>query len=72
VLSYVEAGAGIGIIPDSVAIVGAGAPLAFRPLVPVQAIELVMVWADACTSPAAAAFRSLVAEWLKKRALWRK
>jgi len=72
VLSYVEAGAGIGIIPDSVAIVGAGAPLAFRPLVPVQAIELVMVWADACTSPAASAFRSLVAEWLKKRTLWRK
>jgi DNA-binding transcriptional LysR family regulator len=72
VLSYVEAGAGIGIIPDSVAVVGAGAPLAFRPLVPVQAIELVMVWADACTSPAAAAFRSLVAEWLKKRTLWQK
>ena len=65
-----EAGAGIGIIPDSVAVVGAGGPLIFRPLVPVQAIELVMVWADACTSPAALAFRTLVAEWLKKKRLW--
>jgi DNA-binding transcriptional LysR family regulator len=72
VLSYVEAGAGIGIVPDSVAAVGAGGPLIFRPLVPVQAIELVMVWADSCTSPAALAFRTLVAEWLKKKKLWMK
>ena len=72
VLSYVEAGAGIGIIPDSVATLGAGGPLVFRPLVPVQSVDLVMVWADACTSPAAGAFRTLVAEWLKSRKLWRK
>ena len=72
VLSYVEAGAGIGIIPDSVSVVGAGGPFVFRPLVPIQAIELVMVWADACTSPTAAAFRVLVAEWLKGRKLWPK
>ena len=72
VLSYVEAGAGIGIIPDSVATLGAGGPLIFRPLVPVQSVDLVMVWADACTSPAAGAFRTLVAEWLKSRKLWRK
>lgn len=72
VLSYVEAGAGIGIIPDSVATLGAGGPLVFRPLLPVQSVDLVMVWADACTSPAAGAFRTLVAEWLKSRKLWRK
>src|SRR6185436_2619277 len=72
VLSYVEAGAGIGIIPDSVASVGDGGPLIFRPLVPVQAIELVMVWAGSCTSPATTAFRTLVAEWIKTRKLWRK
>jgi hypothetical protein len=40
--------------------------------VPVQSVDLVMVWADACTSPAAGAFRTLVAEWLKSRKLWRK
>jgi DNA-binding transcriptional LysR family regulator len=72
VLSYVEAGAGIGIIPDSVASVGEGGPLIFRPLVPIQAIELVMVWAGSCTSPATTAFRALVAEWIKTRKLWPK
>lgn len=72
VLSYVEAGAGIGIIPDSVTTLGAGGPLVFRPLVPAQSVDLVMVWADACTSPAAGAFRTLVAEWVKSRKLWRK
>ena len=72
VISYVEAGAGIGIIPDSVAALGAGGPLVFRPLAPVQAIELVMVWSDAEPSPAASAFRALVAEWLRERRLWKK
>jgi DNA-binding transcriptional LysR family regulator len=72
VLSYVEAGAGIGIIPDSVAVLGGGAPLAIRPLVPTQSIELVMVWAGACTSPASSAFRAPVAEWVKTRKLWSK
>ena len=72
VLSYVEAGAGVGIIPDSVAALGAGGPLAFRLLAPVQAIELVMVWSDAEPSPAASAFRALVSEWLHARKLWKK
>ncbi len=72
VLSYVEAGAGIGIIPDSVAAAGAGGPLIFRPLVPMQSVDLVMVWARSNPSPAAAAFRELVAEWLRTRKLWRK
>lgn len=72
VISYVEAGAGIGIIPDSVAAVGAGGPLVFRPLVPVQAVDLVMVWSGSNNSPAASAFRGLVAEWLKGKKLWRK
>ena len=72
VLSYVEAGAGIGIIPDSVAALGAGGPLVFRPLSPVQAIELGMVWSDSEPSPAASAFRALVAEWLRARKLWKK
>src|SRR2546430_9845593 len=36
VFSYVEAGAGVGIISDSVASLGAGRPLVFRPLTPVD------------------------------------
>ena len=72
VLSYVEAGAGVGIIPDSVGSLGTGGPLAFRPLVPAHAVDLVMVWSDSEASPAAAAFRALVAEWIRGRKLWRK
>ena len=72
VLSYVEAGAGIGVIPDSVGALGAGGPLVFRPLIPAHAVDLVMVWSDAGESPAAAAFRTLVAEWVRGRKLWRK
>jgi DNA-binding transcriptional LysR family regulator len=70
VLSYVEAGAGIGIIPDSVAQLGAGRPLVFRPLTPAQSVELVMVWSPEASSPPAAAFRALLAEWQKSGALW--
>lgn len=70
VLSYVEAGAGIGIISDSVASLGAGRPLTFRPLTPERTVDLVMVWSDADDSPAAAAFRALVVEWQKNGNLW--
>jgi DNA-binding transcriptional LysR family regulator len=65
VLSYVEAGAGVGIIPDSVARLGADRPLIFRALTPVQTVELVMVWNPESSSPPANAFRALVEEWLK-------
>jgi DNA-binding transcriptional LysR family regulator len=71
VLSYVEAGAGVGIIPDSVAQLGASTSLLFRPIRPERSVELVMVWSDEDTSPALAAFRSLVAEWINARKLWR-
>ncbi|MEK0450716.1 MAG: hypothetical protein RL088_2984 [Verrucomicrobiota bacterium] len=65
VLSYVEAGAGIGIIPDSVAQLGADRPLVFRPLAPSHSVELVMVWSRNTASPPADAFRSLISEWVK-------
>jgi len=71
VLSYVEAGAGVGVIPDSVSSLGAGLPVVFRPLTPVHTVELVMVWSDEVESPPAAAFRSLVQEWLKEGLLWK-
>ncbi len=71
VLSYAEAGAGVGIIPDSVAMLGAGSPLVFRPLTPVSAVDLVMVYSESELSPAASAFRSLAAEWKKSGLLWK-
>lgn len=71
VLSYVEAGAGVGIIPDSVAQLGAASPLVFRPLTPRQTVELVMVWSEESPSPALTAFHALVSEWLKAATLWK-
>ena len=71
VLSYVEAGAGIGIISDSVASLGEGRPLTFHPLTPERTVDLVMVWSDVDDSPAAAAFRALVEEWQKNGSLWK-
>jgi DNA-binding transcriptional LysR family regulator len=71
VLSYVEAGAGIGIIPESVAMLGAEGPLAFRPLVPEHSVDVVMVWNESELSPALGAFRSLVTEWLQAGKLWK-
>ncbi len=70
VLSYVEAGAGVGVIPGSVSQLGAGTSLVFRPITPERTVELVMVWSDEDPSPALASFRGLVAEWLGARKLW--
>jgi DNA-binding transcriptional LysR family regulator len=71
VLSYVEAGEGIGVIPDSVAVLGADLPVKFRPLVPTHTVDLVMVWSDQNDSAPAAAFRDLVKEWSDQGLLWR-
>lgn len=71
VLSYVEAGAGMGVIPDSVCSLGAGMSVGFRPLTPAHTVELVMVWSDQAEAPPAAAFRSLMQEWLKAGWLWK-
>ncbi len=67
VLTYVEAGAGIGIVPESVEVLNAGKNIVFKPLHPLQTIELVMVWNEAQNNPAAHAFRALVSEWLASR-----
>jgi DNA-binding transcriptional LysR family regulator len=72
VLSYVEAGAGVGIISDSVTPLGNGLPLRFRPLAPAHSVELVMVWSDGDDSPTSAAFRNLVEERRKADLLWPK
>lgn len=70
VFSYVEAGAGIGIVTDSVCSPGHGGPLLFRPLVPIDTVDLVMVWSDKNDSPPMLAFRSLVKKWHDAGRLW--
>ena len=70
VLTYVEAGAGIGIISDSVSCLGEGRPLCFRPLEPKYTVDLVMVWSEKDDSPVAAAFRKMVLDWQKSGCLW--
>lgn len=61
ILQYVEAGAGIGIVPESTV----SRNVALIPLRPQHTIPLVMVWAKEGDDPAVAAFRELVREWLR-------
>lgn len=70
VLAYVEAGAGLGVIPDSVAALGHGRGLEFRPLVPRRFADLVMVWAVDHATPVAEVFRDLILEKLRAGQLW--
>jgi DNA-binding transcriptional LysR family regulator len=69
VLSYVEAGAGIGIVPDSV--MTPQRALRFIPLKPVVAIPLVLVWPEDEDTPAVQRFRELVIGWQKAGRLWK-
>ena len=63
ILRYVEAGSGIGIVPESVAPETDDVRLV--PLKPVEKIPLVMVWSREGDDPAVSAFRQLVTEWLE-------
>lgn len=67
VLTYVEAGAGIGVVPESVMALNTSSNLVFKPLHPLQTVELVMVWSAEQNNPAARAFRSLMTDWLAKK-----
>lgn len=67
ILQYVEAGAGIGIVPDST--VRSSRSLKLVPLTPQESIPLVMVWKDSDTDPAAASFRQLMKRWLREERL---
>jgi DNA-binding transcriptional LysR family regulator len=69
VLSYVEAGAGIGVVPDSVT--APDLPLRFVPLQPAVTVPLVLVWQEADDTPAVQRFRELVIEWQKAGRLWK-
>ncbi len=66
ILQYVEAGSGIGIVPESTV----SKNIALIPLKPQQTIPLVMVWAKEGDDPAVAAFRALVKQWLRDGQLW--
>jgi DNA-binding transcriptional LysR family regulator len=61
ILQYVEAGSGIGIVPESTT----GKNIALIPLKPARTIPLVMVWAKEGDDPAVVAFRDLVREFLR-------
>ena len=66
IMQYVEAGAGIGVVPESTT----SRNLALIPLKPQHTIPLVMVWAKEGNDPAVSAFRELVKEWLREGKLW--
>ncbi|MCC7377663.1 MAG: LysR family transcriptional regulator [Verrucomicrobiales bacterium] len=67
VLLYVEAGAGIGVVTDSVVPKGT---LDFVPLAPRQDVPLVVVWHQDEEDPAVRHFRELLLEWKAKGLLW--
>jgi DNA-binding transcriptional LysR family regulator len=68
VLSYVEAGVGVGVVTEG--IVPAEHPLKFVPLRPDVSVPLVLVWQEDADSPHLKRFRELVVEWKKARKLW--
>lgn len=72
VLTYVEAGAGVGVVPDSMAFLDTNHKLIFKTLQPMLTVDLVMVWSGDQTNPAAIVFRALMAEWLEKGLLWKR
>lgn len=67
VLTYVEAGAGIGVVPSTVATLDEGNQLVFKPLHPPETVPLVLVWNREEDNPVAESFRSTVRDWLKER-----
>ncbi|MSU37137.1 MAG: LysR family transcriptional regulator [Pedosphaera sp.] len=68
VLRYVEAGAGLGIVPESV--VTSALSLRYVPLHPAQCVPLVLVWQEDEDPPAAQRFRELLLGWKQSGKLW--
>lgn len=65
ILRYVEAGTGIGIVPESV--VPDSDSVRLIPLTPRETLPVVMVWSREGDDPAVTAFRGIVEEWLTSR-----
>jgi LysR family transcriptional regulator, benzoate and cis,cis-muconate-responsive activator of ben and cat genes len=68
VLTYVDAGAGIGIVTDS--IVKRTHSLRFLPLTPAQTVPLVFVWQEDTDAPPLQRWRELLLSWKKDGQLW--
>lgn len=68
VMSYVEAGAGIGVVTESV--VTPSPALRFVLLKPVQCVPLVFVWQEDEDAPSIQRFRELLLEWKSSGKLW--
>lgn len=68
VLSYVEAGVGIGIVTDSV--MSTSSPLRFVKLRPRITVPLVLVWQEDADAPAVQRFRELLLDWKAAGKLW--
>ena len=68
-LSYVEAGAGLGIVTGSV--MASSSVLRFVPLKPVRCVPLVLVWQEDEDTPAVQRFRELLLAWKSAGKLWR-
>ena len=69
VMSYVEAGAGAGVVTELV--VPPSPSLRFILLQPVQKVPLVLVWQEDEDSPAVQRFRELLLEWKQGGKLWK-
>jgi DNA-binding transcriptional LysR family regulator len=68
VMTYVEAGAGIGVVTELVG--STSALLRFIPLRPAQTVPLVLVWREDQDPPAVQRFRELLSNWHAAGLLW--
>lgn len=68
VFSYVEAGAGLGVVTEGVML--PGMPFRFLPLSPAMSVPLVLVWREDEDTPPVQRFRELLVRWQKNGWLW--
>ena len=68
VFSYVEAGAGLGVVTEGV--LSPDSNLGFVPLRPAVRVPLVLVWRELEDDPPVQRFRELLLEWRNRRLLW--
>lgn len=69
VMSYVEAGAGVGVVTELV--VPSSQALRFVLLQPLQSVPLVLVWQEDDDPPPVQRFRELLLEWKSSGRLWK-
>ena len=69
VLTYVEAGAGVGVMTEGI-LTGATPKLRSVLLKPIATVPLVLVWNEEEDTPPVARFRELLIEWQQRGRLW--